>query len=313
MSQLVRAAELVYILLPARSANGVGDLLYRALRRLGAWPVKYGTLTDLPAMLDILLTQPVRCLVGVPAQVLALAKYYAAKQETRKVPLKNILLCTDHVPRAIKREIESIWGCPVFDYYGMTEAGYGGGMECPARSGYHLHEADLYFEIVGPVSGRPVPAGQEGEIVLTTLTRRGMPLIRYRTGDISRFVLEPCPCGTAMRRLEKIRGRKNGLTPVGACGFLAMSDLDEVLFPLPGVVDFTAEIQRLENKTRLTLLVHTLRPGMEEHAVRQALDSLSAVRDALAAQILELAVEFSVVADVFPASSGKRQIIPIPN
>jgi phenylacetate-CoA ligase len=80
-------------------------------------------------------------------------------------------------------------------------------VECAARQGYHWREADLYFEIVDPVTGQPLPDGEAGEIVFTTLTRQGMPLIRYRTGDISRFLPGPCACGAVLRRLATIQGR----------------------------------------------------------------------------------------------------------
>ena len=92
----------------------------------------------------------------------------------------------------------------------MTEMGLGGGVECQARRGYHLREADLYFEIVHPQTGEPVTEGETGEIVFTTLTRQGMPLIRYRTGDLSRFIPGQCPCGTTLRTLEKVTRRLSG-------------------------------------------------------------------------------------------------------
>ena len=75
------------------------------------------------------------------------------------------------------------------------------------RQGYHLRETDLYVEIVDPETGNPVLDGEPGEVVFTTLTRRGMPLIRYPTGDVSRFLPDPCPCGTVLKTLERIRNR----------------------------------------------------------------------------------------------------------
>ncbi|MDR1658840.1 MAG: AMP-binding protein, partial [Desulfovibrio sp.] len=215
MSQLVRAGDLVYILLPAKRPGGVGDLLHQAVSRLHAVPVKYGLVSNLPEMLEHLLKLPIRCLVGIPVQVLALTRYFALKSAGRPVALRNVLLCTDHVSRAIREEVQQIWDCRVFDYYGMTEAGFCGGMECPAHCGYHLHEADLYIEIIDPESGRAAPEGYEGEVVVSTLTRCGMPLLRYRTGDLSRFVPGFCSCGSILRRIEKIRARKTGLVSMG--------------------------------------------------------------------------------------------------
>ncbi len=103
----------------------------------------------------------------------------------------------------------------MFNHYGMTEMGLGGGVDCRALTGYHLREADLYFEIVDPVDGRPLPDGEPGEVVFTTLTRRGMPLIRYRTGDLARFLPGSCPCGTVLRRLDHVQGRLAGRVKVG--------------------------------------------------------------------------------------------------
>jgi phenylacetate-coenzyme A ligase PaaK-like adenylate-forming protein len=308
MSRLIQADERVSILLPADRPGGVGDLLYRAVSRLRALPVKHGLVTKLPVMLENLFTRPVRCLVGVPVQILALAKYYEASGEKRKLRLKNILLCTDYVSPSIVKEIERIWDCRVFDYYGMTEAGLGGGMECSARSGYHLHEADLYFEIVDPVSGGPVLEGREGEVVISTLTRRGMPLLRYRTGDLSRFVPEPCPCGAILRRLEKIRKRKNGPAPPAPYASLAMADLDDVLFPLFGLVDFSVNMVCGKKKNTLELTLYSLHSGIKEQDIRTALSSAPSLLPALASGALDVAMANKIVGDtIFPASA-KRQI-----
>ncbi len=83
----------------------------------------------------------------------------------QKAP-RTILLSTDYVPAAIVDVLENIWGCKVFNHYGTTEMGLGGGVECEAYRGYHLHEADMLFEIVNPETGEPVPDGEYGEVVL---------------------------------------------------------------------------------------------------------------------------------------------------
>ncbi len=92
----------------------------------------------------------------------------------------------------------------------MTEAGFGLGMECTAHEGYHLYESDFFTEIVDPLTGEVLPDGVEGEVVLTTLKREGMPLIRYKTGDLSKMMACPCPCGSKLKRLGPIETRING-------------------------------------------------------------------------------------------------------
>jgi phenylacetate-coenzyme A ligase PaaK-like adenylate-forming protein len=114
----------------------------------------------------------------------------------------------------------------------MTETGLGGGVDCRSHGGYHLREADLYFEIIDPDTGEAVPDGEYGEVVFTTLTRRGMPLIRYRTGDISRFIPGYCGCGTVLRKMDYIRGRISGNIKISDVHYLNLSKLDEKIFSM---------------------------------------------------------------------------------
>jgi phenylacetate-coenzyme A ligase PaaK-like adenylate-forming protein len=123
--------------------------------------------------------------------------------------MKAILLSAEYVSDENVRIIEEIWDCKVFEHYGMTEMGLGGAMACETRIGYHPREADLIFEIIDPESGAALPDGEYGEIVFTTLTREAMPLVRYRTGDFSRFIPEPCPCGSKLKRLDRVANRKS--------------------------------------------------------------------------------------------------------
>jgi phenylacetate-coenzyme A ligase PaaK-like adenylate-forming protein len=260
MSTFVSPGDRVLILLPGERPGSVGDLLSTALRHLGAVGLKHGPVCDVSATAERLRQDQVDCIVGVPTHVLALA------QEIPSFQLKSVLLTTDHVPDAIKRTVESNWNCAVYNHYGMTEMGLGGGVECQARRGYHLREADLYVEIVDPHTGQPMTDGEMGEIVFTTLTRRGMPLLRYRTGDLGRFIPDVCPCGTILKTLDRIRDRVNGRLRLDDGMYLTLSDLDEVLFSIAGVSNFTASLtgNRLQLQVEtsvevpLTLLQQTL-------------------------------------------------------
>jgi phenylacetate-coenzyme A ligase PaaK-like adenylate-forming protein len=185
----------------------------------------------------------------------------------------------DHVPQAIVQAVEAAWGCVVYNHYGMTEMGLGGGVECQARRGYHLREADLYVEIIDPRNGRTIPEGARGEVVFTTLTRQGMPLIRYRTGDISRFIAGNCPCGTVLRTLEKVRSRISDRVALGNDHFLTMADLDDAVFSVDGVWNFTASVSREGKTDRLQVEIY----GTAEtkvSAVQEALEAIPALRAA---------------------------------
>ncbi len=278
MSTLVGPNDRVLILLPGQLPGSVGDLLADGLRRMQAIPIPYGVVRDPKAILEIMVKEQVDSLVGIPAQVLAIARCSQPGQRNHQIRLKSLLLSTDHVPGAIVKVLEETWGCRVFNHYGMTEMGLGGGVECEALAGYHLREADLLFEIIHPITGEVLPEGEEGEVVFTTLTRQGMPLIRYRTGDMARFIPEPCPCGTVLKRMSCVRDRVEGRIALNGGDLLSMSMLDEVLFAINGVLDFEAAIWPDNGRDRLDIKV--LATGWAEDipdSVEKALFSIPAL------------------------------------
>ncbi|MDT3700626.1 MAG: AMP-binding protein [Thermincola sp.] len=310
MTTLVKPGDRVLILMPGESPGSVGDLLRTALARFGADGIVHGPVYDVAHTLDVIRQEPVDALVGIPTQVLALARY--RDSVGRSVPLKlhSVLLSTDHVPDAIVRELQTAWGCQVFNHYGMTEMGLGGGVECQALAGYHLREADLFLEIINPDTGLPMPDGERGEVVFTTLTRRGMPLIRYRTGDISRFIPESCPCGTVLKRMDGVKNRMTGRIELSAGRFLTMADLDEALFVLDGLMDFQVNLTRDDNKDQLEIGI--MAAAREEevllHKVRQAAAEVPVIKSAVAAGALTIAAIGAGPYKCFTNGTAKRSI-----
>ena len=282
MSTFSIPGDRVLILLPCARPGSVGDLLAQALARMNVEGIRRGPVTDVVAALDMLARERVTGLVGTPAQVLALARYPAQKPLT----VRFALLTADHVPQAIVAAVEAAWGCTVYNHYGMTETGLGGGVDCAARRGYHLREADLYVEIVDPRTGRVLPAGDEGEIVFTTLTRQGMPLIRYRTGDVGRFIPGPCPCGTKLKTLAHVTRRLDNAVQLPTGDALALAELDERLFALEGVVDFAATYK--PGVLTLALAAHRNTATIPE--ARVALSALPVIARALEDGALRLDV-----------------------
>jgi phenylacetate-coenzyme A ligase PaaK-like adenylate-forming protein len=213
--------------------------------------------------------------VGSPTQVLGLARRW---QTTMHKP-SSVLLSTDYVPEAIVRILKQVWGCEVYNHYGATEMGLGGGVECAAHRGYHLREADLYFEIVDPETGALLQDGEYGEVVFTTLTRRGMPLIRYRTGDRSRFIPGDCPCGTKLKTLEKVSGRFSDFVRFGN-DVIRMPDFDEALFPIPGLLNFSISGDCDGIHAYLTVETQMLTGADCTDLVEQTIQTIPSIRDA---------------------------------
>jgi phenylacetate-CoA ligase len=113
---------------------------------------------------------------------------------------------------SMRRHIESVSGIKAYDIYGLSEiTGPGVGSECRCQMGLHIFEDYFYPEIIDPETGEVLPEGREGELVLTTLSKSAMPMIRYRTRDITAFIPEPCGCGRSLRRIERIGRRSDDM------------------------------------------------------------------------------------------------------
>ena len=153
----------------------------------------------------------------------------------------------DACPAAVIRGCEAILGSRLFPHYGSREMALGGAICCPAHEGMHLRENHVIAEIVGE-DGSPLTPGDWGELVITTIGMEAMPLIRYRTGDITRVIPGCCPCGSEVLRLDTVRRRDGGDE---------LATLDETLFSLPFVADYRAELR----DGRLHLLILTSGEG----------------------------------------------------
>ena len=238
MAHLLDPGGVALVLLPGERPDGVGQLLARALEDSGAGAVVHGALENTALALDEMLAEDVTCVVGSPAHVHLLARAW----ERRGLPggrVASVLLCWDQVPEPLAAGVARAFGCRVFRHWGMIETGLGGAVECAPGSGLHLREAELLLEVVGP-DGTPLPEGEAGELVVTTLARRGMPLLRYRTGDAGRLLPGACACGSPLRRLDPAVTR---LEDGGGGGSgPTLTALNNALFAVPGLDDFAAAV-----------------------------------------------------------------------
>jgi len=256
MTSLAQSGDRILILMPGERPGSVGDLLKKGVERFGAYGIIYGAVKDPKKVWDVLEKESIDIIVGIPQQVFAVAKYGIPIEKNSTVKIKSVLLSADYVPDAIINELKEKWNCKVFEHYGMTEMGLGGGVSCEAFQGYHLREADLYFEVINPDTGEVLEDGQYGEIVFTTLTRKGMPLIRYRTGDWGRFLPDSCSCGTILKRLDKIHYRIDNSVSLADAEKLTISELDEILFAIEGILDFDIVLTNEMDRECLTVWIY---------------------------------------------------------
>ena len=154
--------------------------------------------------------------------------------DPRSVGLQYGFLGAEPWTEGMRRQIEALWGINAVDFYGLSEIiGPGVASECAeGRDGLHVNEDHFLPEVVDPDTGEPLPAGTEGELVLTCLTRRALPILRYRTGDVTRLDFEPCRCGRTMVRMARIKGRTDDMLVIKGVNVYP-SQLEAALLTLP--------------------------------------------------------------------------------
>jgi phenylacetate-CoA ligase len=182
-----------------------------------------------------------------------------------RVAILGSEMWSDDLRRLIERELS----LTAFDIIGMTETGGPGlGIDCAARAGIHVWEDHYWCEVVDPASGAPRPDGEEGELVVSTLTREGLPLIRYRTHDLTRVLSRaPCGCGRTHMRLDRLRGRTDDMVIFRGVNFYPRQ-IESLILSQPGVGhEYQIVLERTPGGSDRLLLLIEAGPGFAERAL----------------------------------------------
>lgn len=265
--------DVVQILLPDGRPHSQADLLYQGVRKLGAVPVLASLSLSAREQFGLIEQWRSTVLFGYAGRVFRISKELQDTHDLRNAGIKVLFLAAEYLPDPRRREMEAMWNCRVHTHYGLTEMGLGVAVECDARNGYHFNEADLLLEIVDPQTGNPVTAGQEGELVFTTLNREAMPLIRYRTHDISRLITEPCACGAhSLLKFDSVKKRLELIVKLEGGDEVYPVFFDDRLSEIPGFIDYQLIVTRHEGKDRLDFRIETM-PGCADRIpeIRQKL------------------------------------------
>jgi phenylacetate-CoA ligase len=155
--------------------------------------------------------------------------------DVKSLPLKVGVFGAEPWSESMRRQIEATMGIRAIDIYGLSEVmGPGVASECLHQNGLHVFEDHFLLEIVDPETMEPVPDGETGEVVFTTLTKEGIPVVRYRTRDISRIITGECECGRTFRRMERVTGRTDDMLIIRGVNVYP-SQIEQVLMSVAGV------------------------------------------------------------------------------
>ena len=231
--------------------------------RLGAMIVPTGagrTLLQLKLMHDLRAT----VLTAIATYPLRLIEVARAEQfDLGTLALRVGIFGSEVWSDGLRARIERDLGLRAFDIIGMTETGGPGmGIDCEARAGIHVWQDHYHVEIVDPLTGAPRPDGTDGELVVSTLTREGLPLVRYRTHDLTRIVSrERCACGRTMLRLDRLRGRTDDMVIFRGVNFYPRQ-IETIVMKHPGVSHEYQIMLDSDAGDRMTVVVET-EPGCD--------------------------------------------------
>jgi phenylacetate-CoA ligase len=214
-----------------------------------------------------------RVLCATPSYALAIAEV-AEKQgvDLRRSALEVGLFGAEPWSDAMRREIEARLGLHAVDIYGLSEImGPGVACECDCKAGLHGWEDHFLFEVIDPDTGEPVAEGEAGELVITTLTKEALPMLRYRTRDITRVTTAPCDCGRTHVRILRITGRNDDMLIIRGVNVYP-SQVEAVLVGLPDIAPhYQLVVERKGSLDAVTVEVEA-QPGIEPAAFERIAD-----------------------------------------
>ena len=222
--------------------------------KLGAMVIPMGPgNTDKQLQMMVDLGSTVLC--STSSYALLLAEEIEARGLRDKIKLRKGVIGSERWGEKMRKRISDELGIELYDIYGLTEIyGPGIGISCKYDCGMHYWDDYIYIEIIDPVSGRPVPDGERGEIVISTLCKEGAPLIRYRTHDLSRIIPGECECGSRFPRLDAIMGRTDDMMKIKGVNVFP-SQIETVLLEQGYTSNYQIVVDRVNNSDTLDVLV----------------------------------------------------------
>ncbi|HEX7507281.1 MAG TPA: phenylacetate--CoA ligase [Polyangia bacterium] len=204
--------------------------------------------------------------------------------DLKSLPLRAGVFGAEPWTQSMRKHIESVTNIAAFDIYGLSEIiGPGVAIECPHHDGLHIFEDHFYPEIIDPETGNVLPEGEEGELVLTTLSKWAMPMIRYRTRDITALLPGACPCGRSLRRMRRIGRRSDDMLIIRGVNVYP-SQIEAVLLEVEGTLPhyqliLTREhgLDQIEVQVEVTTQMFSDRVGALEALAEKIMDTIERV------------------------------------
>jgi phenylacetate-CoA ligase len=280
--------DVLHIMFPAVDAWDPSVMLAGACKVAG-----YGSSTcsetDIKVQMEVMRKSKATHIIGLPSFIYRVTMLMGSEVDLRKLGIKKMISTSEPLSESMRDKLQKAWGCNVLDVWGMTEFGLACAIECDERKGLHTDEANLLYEVIDPDTGKRVPDGKQGELVITSLTAEGTPLIRYRTRDIAAMVSPPCKCGSVFnRKLIKPSGRMDMQFKVGMGYKIFPLLFDEALFENKDVIDYQMVITKEGFKDVLTFEIESKEQNDDvRNSVIRSVSAIMEIADGISDELID--------------------------
>lgn len=231
----------IQIFLPNSSGRGVAYLLAKGLESFGMKAVISDLESSSEEIIKTCLDNRPNVWFGDAGTIFRVTKETEHKLDLSQLGVKVLFLTMSNISDSMKKYLKKVWNCRIVTHYGLTEMGWGLAVDCDICNGYHYNELDVIAEVVDPETGRVKAYGESGELVFTSIGREAMPIIRFRSGDISK--LSKCTCGHNLQVIGHIERRIEGGYKLDNHRYIYPALLEEVLYGIDEAVDYRAAVK----------------------------------------------------------------------
>jgi len=255
----VRSKDVVQVMFSIGGEWFTGLTTVQAFKKLGLLVIPAGTFPTPEEQIRSMQEYGVTVVTGTPSYLHMLTDEGGKYAELRKLGVRMVFLSGEPWSESLRKRLMDAWDCPlIYDGYGLTEVGVVA-HECDRFNGLHLNEAYVYTEVVDPKTGEVIEE-EEGELVFTPLDREATPLLRYRSGDLSRLILDPCECGRLTHRIARVKGRSDEMLTLGTAENVSPALLESILSEIPGVREYQLVVTKEGHKDLLTFRLEAQGP-----------------------------------------------------
>lgn len=286
METVADPGDTIQILLPNSSGRGIGAILGTSLQQQNMQAVVTDVFESSSQQIEYTRQYKPTVWFGDAGVIYRITKEMGQHMDLSSLGVRILFLTMGYVSDSMRHNLEAAWGCRVSTHYGLTETGWGLAVECPVTHHYHYNEFGVIAEVVDPITGEPLPDGEEGELVFTTLGREAMPLLRYRSRDIAWLRHPPCVCGCMLDSIGPVKKRMEAVAVLPNGTELCPPMFADTLYSFDAVVDYDISLRTESTAPVLTFHIE-MTDTTNQSIIQEALEALPCIQQGQVAIRLE--------------------------